>query len=285
MPSHRSAFAGQAEPGAEPVEVALVRALRADAAWLPALSLVAEDDHGAVVGHVVASSASLPGCSAVGLGPIGVLSDHQGCGVGSALMHAVLGAADALDIAVVVLLGHTGYYPRFGFEPAAGLGIVAPDPTWGEHFQARTLTAWTTGSGSEFHYAARSTRCDSSRIGRRSGDSGTRRRDSHDSGAFAKEPTDRLVVRMPPAKAERVARGVGVDLVSLDCGQIVALQQPGAKRDRLGVGAHGVIDVEIEVDLLRFSVRPVGRDMVGGQLNPDDPSAVRVEDAVECVVG
>jgi putative acetyltransferase len=64
------------------------------------------------------------------------------------------GRARTLDIAVVVFLGHTGYYPRFGFEPAAGLGIVAPDPTWGEHFQARTLTAWTTESGGEFHYAA-----------------------------------------------------------------------------------------------------------------------------------
>lgn len=125
---HRSAFADQAEPGAEPVEVGLVRALRADDGWVPELSLVAEDANGSVVGHVVVTTASLPGCSAVGLGPIGVLSEHQGQGVGAALMHAVLGAADALDVAVVVLLGHTGYYPRFGFEPAARLGIVAPGP-------------------------------------------------------------------------------------------------------------------------------------------------------------
>ena len=150
---HSAAFAGQAEPGAEPVEIGLVRALRADDGWVPALSLVAEGRDGSVVGHVIATIASLPGCSAVGLGPIGVLPDHQGNGVGGALMHAVLGAADALEVAVVVLLGHTGYYPRFGFEPAAGLGIVAPDPTWGEHFQARTLTAWTAENGGEFRYA------------------------------------------------------------------------------------------------------------------------------------
>lgn len=151
---HRSAFADQAEHGAEPIEVGLVRALRADDGWVPALSLVAEDSTGSVVGHVVATTASLPGCAAVGLGPIGVRRERQGEGVGAALMHSVLGAADALDIAVVVLLGHTGYYPRFGFEPAAGLGIVAPDPAWGEHFQARTLTAWTAEDGGEFRYAA-----------------------------------------------------------------------------------------------------------------------------------
>lgn len=151
---HRSAFGDPAAPDATPVEVALVRGLRADAGWVPALSLVAEGPDGSVVGHVVATTASLPGCSAVGLGPLGVLAEHQGDGVGSALMHAVLGAADALDVAVVVLLGHAGYYPRFGFEPAAGLGIVAPDPAWGDHFQARPLTAWTASCGGEFRYAA-----------------------------------------------------------------------------------------------------------------------------------
>lgn len=151
---HRAAFAGTTEPEIEPVEVNLVRALRADESWVPALSLVAEGRDGSVIGHVVATTASLPGCSAVGLGPIGVLPEHQSEGVGAALMHAVLGAADALDVAVVVLLGHTDYYPRFGFQPAAGLGIIAPDPTWEDHFQARTLTTWTPDLGGEFRYAA-----------------------------------------------------------------------------------------------------------------------------------
>ena len=39
---HRLAFAAVAPAGSEPVEVDLVRALRADAGWIPALSLVAE---------------------------------------------------------------------------------------------------------------------------------------------------------------------------------------------------------------------------------------------------
>ena len=69
-------------------------------------------------------------------------------------MHAVLGAADALGNAVVVLLGHVDYYPRFGFVPAASIGIEATDPTWGEHFQARPLSAWTPGLRGVFRYAA-----------------------------------------------------------------------------------------------------------------------------------
>jgi putative acetyltransferase len=142
---HRAAFPS-------PVEADLVEALRADSGWLPPLSLVAEDD--GVVGHVVCTRGNIDGAPALGLGPLGVLPVRQRTGVGSALMHAVLGAADALDEPIVVLLGHTDYYPRFGFVPAASLGIAAPDPAWGAHFQARRLTAYPTSLTGEFHYAA-----------------------------------------------------------------------------------------------------------------------------------
>ena len=40
----------------------------------------------------------------------------------------------------VALLGDPAYYRRFDFEPAASLGIAAPDPSWGAYFQARVLT-------------------------------------------------------------------------------------------------------------------------------------------------
>jgi putative acetyltransferase len=69
-------------------------------------------------------------------------------------MHAVLAATDALDYPLVVLLGHVDYYPRFGFVPAASLGIEAPDPGWGAHFQARPLAAHHPGLRGRFRYAA-----------------------------------------------------------------------------------------------------------------------------------
>ncbi|MCT2588041.1 N-acetyltransferase [Actinophytocola sp. S1-96] len=109
---------------------------------------------GGVVGHVVCTRAMVGGVPVLGLGPLGVLPEWQRAGVGSALMHAVLGAADALDEPVVVLLGHTGYYPRFGFRPAVELGIVPPVAEWVAHFQARPLSAYRSAIRGDFTYAA-----------------------------------------------------------------------------------------------------------------------------------
>jgi putative acetyltransferase len=150
---HRLAFADTARAGSEPVEVGLVRALRADVGWVPTLSLVADADDGLVIGHVVGSEGAIDDTPVIGLGPIGVLPEHQGHHVGHALMHAVLAAADALDYPLVVLLGHTDYYPRFGFVPAATLRISPPDPAWGEHFQARPLATYRPELHGTFRYA------------------------------------------------------------------------------------------------------------------------------------
>jgi putative acetyltransferase len=150
---HAEAFAPMYPDGA-PVEPGLVDALRASEAWLPPLALVAEVD-GVVVGHVCVTRGTLGPdlLPALGLGPLGVREAHKHRGVGSALMHAVLGAADALDEGVVVLLGHPDYYPRFGFRPAAELGIEPEVPEWTPHFQARPLTAYRPQLRGTFRYA------------------------------------------------------------------------------------------------------------------------------------
>ena len=137
---HEAAFGGPSHP-------ALTNALRTGGYVDSALSLVAVtpaagEGGSVVVGHVVCSRGRLGDRAAQGLGPIGVLPAHQGGGVGSALMHAVLGAADALGEPFVVLLGNPSYYRRFGFVASTEHGIDAPDPTWGEYFQVRTLSAW-----------------------------------------------------------------------------------------------------------------------------------------------
>jgi putative acetyltransferase len=45
------------------------------------------------------------------------------------------------------------FYPRFGFVPAARLGITPDDPAWIGHFQVRSLSAYDSQIAGEFHYA------------------------------------------------------------------------------------------------------------------------------------
>lgn len=147
---HEAAFA--AAPYASGREADLVDALRAGEDWAPRLSLVAEVG-GKVAGHVVCSYGRLAGERVLGLGPIGVEPSVQGAGVGSALMHAVVGAADARDEPGIVLLGDPRFYGRFGFVPAREHGVTPQDERWEPHFQVRPLAAWHAGLRGRFDYA------------------------------------------------------------------------------------------------------------------------------------
>ncbi|WP_327152558.1 GNAT family N-acetyltransferase [Nocardia sp. NBC_01329] len=158
---HRSAFAphyatdGPAAadgPVEAPPEVELLARLRTDPGWIPTLSMVAVDRE-TVVGHVCVTRATVGPFPVLALGPIGVLPEGQRGGVGSALMHAALGAADALDEPLVGLLGSLEYYPRFGFQPGERLGVVPDRPEWASHFQIRPLSAYDSRIIGEFRYA------------------------------------------------------------------------------------------------------------------------------------
>ncbi len=106
-----------------PGEALAVDALRA--AGKASLSLVAELG-GAVVGHVLFSPVTLDNTAApslLGLAPLAVTPAKQGEGIGATLVHEGLDACRDLGVGAVVLLGHPGYYPRFGFRPAPPLGL------------------------------------------------------------------------------------------------------------------------------------------------------------------
>ena len=148
-----AAFASQSPPNSQPVEVGLTRAL-IEGGHVPAdLAIVAEDDDD-IVGVVIGSLGRVGELTAVGLGPLAVLPARQSTGIGSALVRAVVEAADRLGHPVAALLGDPGYYGRLGFVTASDLGVIAPDPAWGEHFQARRLSAWTPAAVGPFRYAA-----------------------------------------------------------------------------------------------------------------------------------
>lgn len=134
---------------------ALVGVLRGSDAWLPALSFVAEGPDGDVVGHVMATRGSVGAAPAVALAPPTVHPDRQGHGVGLALMHSVLGAADATgESLVAVVASPPGYFARFGFRPPSELGIIAPMPGWEPYFVVRPLTGYEPSHRGGFVYPA-----------------------------------------------------------------------------------------------------------------------------------
>jgi putative acetyltransferase len=148
----RPGFRPPQEPGSVPLEVGLFEALWEAGDVIPELSYTALEELG-VVGHATASRATVAAEPVVAVGPIGVLPECQGRGIGSALMEALLTAADDAEVPMVVLLGSPQYYGRFGFRPAQELGVTPPDTGWGDAFQARALTAYTPTMVGPFEYA------------------------------------------------------------------------------------------------------------------------------------
>jgi predicted N-acetyltransferase YhbS len=115
-----------------PGEADLVDALRTDPSWIEGLSFVALDDHGSVAAHALLTRCHIGESPVLCLAPCSVRPDVQRRGAGTAVIEGALRAARDLDEPWVIVLGHPGYYPRFGFTPAADFGIrLAIDVTPG----------------------------------------------------------------------------------------------------------------------------------------------------------
>ncbi|MGW3580110.1 GNAT family N-acetyltransferase [Streptomyces rubiginosohelvolus] len=105
-------------------EADLVDALRADPeAWLPELSYVAEAPDGSLAAYALLTRCRVDDAPALALAPVATVPVYQRQGAGLAVVRAVLDAARVRGEALVLVLGHPEYYPRFGFGPASRYGI------------------------------------------------------------------------------------------------------------------------------------------------------------------
>ena len=111
------------------------------------ISLVAEQDP-QIVGHILftpiyieiegspdSNRKKLP---AISLAPLAVRPGHQNQGVGMALSRRGLEECKAQGHKIVLVLGHSNYYPRFGFSATLAEPLIGP---WGsgEHWMALEL--------------------------------------------------------------------------------------------------------------------------------------------------
>ena len=137
-------------------EADLVDALRSDqTAWIDALSIVAADHTGTLIGHALLTRCHIGETPALCLGPCAVRPSQQSSrGAGSAAIRAALQAAIEVGERYVVVLGHSDYYPRFGFGRASTHGIGVPFKVPDESLMALSLNANDPLPSGTVRYAA-----------------------------------------------------------------------------------------------------------------------------------
>lgn len=107
----------------------LVERLRKSEAFIPELSIVAEVEN-KIVGHILFTKLQIVNelevFESLALAPVSVLPEFQGKGIGAKLILYGHEIAERFGYQSVVLLGHDGYYPKFGYERCDKYNIKMP---------------------------------------------------------------------------------------------------------------------------------------------------------------
>jgi len=110
-------------------EADLVDALRSDGALTISAVTTIDDE---IVAHLAISPVTIEAVRgsfpAHGLGPVCVAPEYQKQGMGSALIRWSLEQCRQAGHHVIVLLGNSNYYSRFGFVSTSVHGIAGPFP-------------------------------------------------------------------------------------------------------------------------------------------------------------
>lgn len=137
----REAFWGTSHPDCD--EHFLVHKLRQVPAFIPELDYVAEVD-GRIVGNIMYSRAKVVDKTGkehevITFGPISVLPEYQGKGIGKALLKHTIAEARRLGYRAIVFFGHPDYYPRVGFRRAKEFNITTESGKNFDSFMAMPL--------------------------------------------------------------------------------------------------------------------------------------------------
>lgn len=103
-----------------------------------------------VIGHIAFTNISIDekAVSWMGLAPVSVLPNHQGEGVGSALIIEGLERIRKSGMNGCVVLGEPEYYNRFGFHQSERLKLEGVPP---EYFLANSFTEDIPSGVVEYH--------------------------------------------------------------------------------------------------------------------------------------
>lgn len=108
----------------------LVEKLRESEAFIPELSLVAEDEKGTIAGHILFTKIKIvneeKSFASLALAPVSVKPEFQNQGIGAKLILEGHRIAEELGYESVILIGHEKYYPRFGYKKTSNFGISFP---------------------------------------------------------------------------------------------------------------------------------------------------------------
>lgn len=133
-------------------EADLVEQLRADGDALVELVAVSEI---AIQGHIFYSPLAIvrdgKTLRAAALAPVSVLPAFQKHGLGGELIRAGNARCVELGCVAIIVLGHTEYYPRFGFSPTLAESLQAPFS--GPHFMALEIEPGALAGGGKVEYA------------------------------------------------------------------------------------------------------------------------------------
>ena len=119
----REAFWNVYMPGC--CEHLVIHNMHKDKRSIEKLELVAVYDN-KIVGHIAYTKGHIKGIdneTFVTFGPISIMPEFQGKGIGGKLILDTLQKATKLGYSAVFITGDNNYYSRFGFEPASKYGI------------------------------------------------------------------------------------------------------------------------------------------------------------------